>query len=226
MVQPQQEDFELGLPDHEDPISYEDIEMNDITSNSPNNPPVPLLPRPGVKQLCPGRFVEMFKGCGEMFPGSKTFMDDFWANQYAEERCDNVYYPWALKQEWAFASWLLRSHLSMAAIDTLLLLDVVSNTFSLVHSLISCRSNQLRCPFALRKSLEPEPKYFHRGQSGYAKPSSPSIPSSSCFVYFIAIRSSVFKLYSATHFSHLIFHSSPGRFGPVLQNSVESTMNG
>ena len=44
MVQPQQEDFKLGLPDHEDPISYEDIKMNNITSNSPNNPPVPLLP--------------------------------------------------------------------------------------------------------------------------------------------------------------------------------------
>ena len=161
-----------------------------------------------------------------MFPGSKTFMDDFWADQYVEERCDNVFYPWALKQEWAFASWLLCSHLSMVAIDTLLLLDIISNTFSLVHSLISCRSNQLCCPFALQKSLEPEPKYFHQGQSGYVKPSSPSILSSSCFIYFITIQSSVFKLYSATHFSHLIFHSSPRRFGPALQNSVKSMMNG
>ena len=87
-VQPQQEDFELGVPDHEDPISYEDIKMNDITSNSPNDPPVPLLPRPGVEQLCPGQFVETFEGCGETFPGGKTFMDDFWADQYVEERCD------------------------------------------------------------------------------------------------------------------------------------------
>ena len=168
----------------------------------------------------------MFEGCREMFPGGKTFMDDFWANQYTEERCDNVYYPWASKQEWAFASWLLCSHLSMVAINTLLSLDVISKTFSLVHSLISCRSNLLHCPFALQKSSVPKLKYFHQGQSGYVKPSSPSIPSSSHFIYFIPIQSSVFKLYSATHFSCLIFHSSSRRFGPALQSSVKSMMNG
>ncbi|KAF8835029.1 hypothetical protein BDN67DRAFT_876643, partial [Paxillus ammoniavirescens] len=36
-------------------------------------------------------------------------------------------FPWALKEEWAFVSWLLRSHLSMAVIDSLLFLDIVSS---------------------------------------------------------------------------------------------------
>ena len=71
----------------------------------------------------------MFDGCVKSFPSGKTFMDDFWADQYAEQRRENVYYPWALKQEWAFTSWLLRSHLSMVSIDDLLSLDIVSNTF-------------------------------------------------------------------------------------------------
>ena len=58
-------------------------------------------------------------------------MGDFWANQYTEQRCENVYYSWMSKQEWAFASWLLCSHLSMVAIDSLLLLDIVRNNFQL-----------------------------------------------------------------------------------------------
>ena len=54
-------------------------------------------------------------------------MDEFWDDQYVAQRQENVFYPWASKQEWAFASWLLRSHLSMAAINSLLLLDIVSS---------------------------------------------------------------------------------------------------
>ena len=42
-------------------------------------------------------------------------MGEFWADRYAEQRQVNVFYPWALRQEWAFASWLLHSRLSMAA---------------------------------------------------------------------------------------------------------------
>jgi hypothetical protein len=70
----------------------------------------------------------MFEGCGEIFPGGKSFMDDFWADQYADQRRENIYYPWASKQEWAFASWLLCSRLSMAAVDDLLSLKIVSDS--------------------------------------------------------------------------------------------------
>ena len=71
------------------------------------------------------------------------------------QRQENVFYPWASKQEWAFASWLLRSHLSMAAIDSLLSFDIMS---SYVHwlksfsdplqikgaSLLFCSAKELR----------------------------------------------------------------------------------
>ncbi|KAI5986735.1 hypothetical protein EDC04DRAFT_2589552, partial [Pisolithus marmoratus] len=36
-------------------------------------------------------------------------------------------FPWASRQEWGFASWLLESHLSMAAIDSLLSLEIIKN---------------------------------------------------------------------------------------------------
>ncbi|KAN0086064.1 hypothetical protein V8E55_007198 [Tylopilus felleus] len=68
----------------------------------------------------------MFEGCGAMFPGGKTFMGMFRADQYAEQRQENLYFPWASKQEWVFASWLLRSHLSMAVINSFLSLDIMT----------------------------------------------------------------------------------------------------
>ncbi|KAG6373553.1 hypothetical protein JVT61DRAFT_6196 [Boletus reticuloceps] len=78
-VQLQQEGFKLGLSEGPN-VSHKDkdIDMNDIASDSPNDPPVPS--RPGVEQLRPGRFLETFKGCGETFSGGKRFMDDFWAD--------------------------------------------------------------------------------------------------------------------------------------------------
>lgn len=37
-------------------------------------------------QLPAGQFVETFDGCAKSFTGDKTFMDDFWEDQYAEQR--------------------------------------------------------------------------------------------------------------------------------------------
>jgi hypothetical protein len=98
------------------PGLYWDVEMSDTALNTPNDPAVQPS-QPNCQHL-PGRFMETFEGCGENFPGGKTFMDDFWADQYADQRRENIYYPWASKQEWAFVSWLLRSRLSMAAETT------------------------------------------------------------------------------------------------------------
>ena len=70
-------------------------------------------------------FTEYYEGCSEAFPGGKTFMDFFETDQYSEERKENLYFPFASREEWQFASWLLRSRLSLAAIDSLLSLDLV-----------------------------------------------------------------------------------------------------
>ena len=71
------------------------------------------------------KFTEWYTGCSEAFPGGKTFMDFFETDQYAEERKTNIYFPFASRREWQFASWLLHSRLSLAAIDSLLSLDLV-----------------------------------------------------------------------------------------------------
>ncbi|KAF8547631.1 hypothetical protein OG21DRAFT_1527027 [Imleria badia] len=81
-----------------------------------------------------GRFVEAFEGCAETFPGGKTFMDNFREDQYTEQRRENLSFPFASKVEWDFASWLLRSRLSMAAINLLLSLDIIKSASLSFHS--------------------------------------------------------------------------------------------
>ena len=70
-------------------------------------------------------FVETYEGCSEAFPGGKTFMDAFHDDQYADERQQNLYFPFTSHKEWQFTSWLLRSGLTLTAIDSLLALDIV-----------------------------------------------------------------------------------------------------
>ena len=122
-------------------------------------------------------------------------------NRNTDQCRENIFYPWASKQEWAFTSWLLRSHLSMAAIDSLLSLDIVS-TYVLYSScfLIQYRSRVPHCHFALQKNSEHGPKYFHWDQSGSAKCCNPSIQSSGCCISFIAIPSTVYKPSLANRF--------------------------
>ncbi|KAI5981814.1 hypothetical protein EDD15DRAFT_2379006 [Pisolithus albus] len=60
-----------------------------------------------------------------IYPGGTTFMDRFFDDQYATLRQQNLYYPFASAGDWQLASWLLRSQLSMAAIDDFLSLQLV-----------------------------------------------------------------------------------------------------
>jgi hypothetical protein len=62
-------------------------------------------------------------------------MDLFDADQFADQRKTNLYYPFASHEDWEFASFLLRSSLSMAEIDELLSLDLVSDNPSFFFSL-------------------------------------------------------------------------------------------
>lgn len=74
----------------------------------------------------PQKITETFPGCSDSYPGGSTFMDFFWQDKYAREREENLYYPFASEEEWQFSSWCSRSGLSMAALDGLLSLPIVS----------------------------------------------------------------------------------------------------
>ncbi|KAF8545834.1 hypothetical protein OG21DRAFT_1491871, partial [Imleria badia] len=109
----------------------EDIEMNEpeVPLNPSSDPPVFEPSRPGSGQLRPGRYIETFEG-------------SMWREHFL---------PWASKEEWAFASWLLHSRLSIAAIDSLLLLDIIKSA-----SLSFRSAKELR---ARAEILPPGPKW-------------------------------------------------------------------
>ena len=72
------------------------------------------------------KFIETFPDCSNSYTGRFTFMDLFWQDEHAEEQHENLYFPFASGEEWEFSSWCLCSGLSMVALDSLLLLTIVS----------------------------------------------------------------------------------------------------
>jgi hypothetical protein len=73
-----------------------------------------------------GRFVQEYDGAATTFGPGTTFMQQFECDEFAEERTQNLFYPFASRAEWELAAFLLRSDLSLAALDTFLSLNLVS----------------------------------------------------------------------------------------------------
>ncbi|KAG2111210.1 uncharacterized protein F5147DRAFT_771940 [Suillus discolor] len=70
-------------------------------------------------------YVEHFRDAAKVYQRSQTFLDRFNMDPYAVHREDNLYYPFASRQDWELGSFLLCSSLSMAAIDEFLGLELV-----------------------------------------------------------------------------------------------------
>jgi hypothetical protein len=90
-------------------------------------------------------FVEEYEGAAKEYGTGTTFMDEFDCDQYAGERIINLYYPFASRDEWEFAAFLLRSDLSMASIDSLLSLNLVIVTCNFDRSYSYLCSAQVKC---------------------------------------------------------------------------------
>ncbi len=71
-------------------------------------------------------YVETYPGAACTTGNGPTFMDLFDKDQFTKERTSNTYYPFATRKEWELAAFLLKSKLSMAAIDEFLKLELVS----------------------------------------------------------------------------------------------------
>ncbi|KAJ7203716.1 hypothetical protein C8J57DRAFT_1259579 [Mycena rebaudengoi] len=70
--------------------------------------------------------TEYFKGAAEPLKDKgESFVDWFNSDQFAHHRVDNIYYPFANKDEWELASFLLRSSMTMRDIDDFLGLKMV-----------------------------------------------------------------------------------------------------
>ncbi|KAF9455249.1 hypothetical protein BDZ94DRAFT_1180388, partial [Collybia nuda] len=73
------------------------------------------------------RYVEEYEGAAKTFGVGTSFMAEFDRDKFAKERVENLYYPFASRDEWKLAAFLLRSDLSMSAIDELLSLGLMKS---------------------------------------------------------------------------------------------------
>lgn len=112
--------------------------------------------------------ADYFPGAAQTFDGGRTFVDKFHADEFNNHRTSNIYYPFAFRGDWEMASWLLRSRLSMNAIDSFLSLDLVRTSqesrVSTIHRAI--RLKLLVSHSILRRSSESEPNYFQAVLAG------------------------------------------------------------
>ncbi len=73
---------------------------------------------------------EEFPNAAHDWGAGKTFMGSFDSDDFADQCQKNLYYPFASKEDWEMAAFLLRSGMSMALIDDFLKLQFVSTSLS------------------------------------------------------------------------------------------------
>jgi len=118
------------------PVTPESIQNSDCSDDGMNVDPQPD-DHSSQHETKSKWFTEEFPDASWTFGCGRTFMDVFDQDQFADIRKDQLYYPFASKEEWELASFLLRSCMSMAAIDRFLKLSLVSLSSLLTSSAFS-----------------------------------------------------------------------------------------
>lgn len=81
----------------------------------------------------PSRWVvDYYEGASVIYGAGETFLSKFDQDPYADHRIKNVHYPFADSNDWSHANFLLKSGLSMRAIDEYLSLNLVSRSYVLL----------------------------------------------------------------------------------------------
>lgn len=94
------------------------------------------------------RHTDMYPGASRIYGPGTTFMNKFDNDQHADQRRQNIYYPFSSRSDWQLGAWLLRSHLSMESIDQFLKLDLVSLPIShLYRGKLTCIQDQAAAAF-------------------------------------------------------------------------------
>ena len=107
-------DDELGSEPQFPVPPNEDVQMEDV-------------PDPQLENSC-GWVVDYYEGAGTIYGTGEMFLLKFNQDQYAERRIDNLHYPFADLNDWTLANFLLKSGLSMCAINEYLSLNLVSRS--------------------------------------------------------------------------------------------------
>ena len=129
--------FSTSVDSTDDLDSHEHSEYGEPQDGviDPHPPPSEAWDEPGMdvdSDSLPGHYSvsttstrEYFPEVANAWPGSTTFMADFDQDRYSDERGENLYYPFASRQDWQVALFLLTSGMSMALIDRFLGLELV-----------------------------------------------------------------------------------------------------
>ena len=83
----------------------------------------------------PAHVIDNHPNSPSTYPGGTTLLDEFFNDKHVDVRREILYYPFASRQDWQLASWLLWLRLSMAAIDEFLSLDLVRATVFILSRL-------------------------------------------------------------------------------------------
>jgi hypothetical protein len=118
-------------------------------------------------------FIEEHPGASKIFGQGETLLDHFYNDEYSHLRAESPYYPFASHGEWELASFLLRSNLSMSALDDFFKLSMVmvlNILLRVLYGLIRIhRLNVSLCPSAQLRICAVGLSCFLLGQSGNAK---------------------------------------------------------
>ena len=136
-------------------LKHQSQRPSPLSSDDGNNTVQPTNQEPMDVDLDPlisyddGPFFEEYEGAAKEYGAGVTFMSEFDRDQHAAERVANLYYPFASKDEWKVAAFLLRSNLSMASIDSFLSLKLVSAHHSYWH----CHLSNFRGGYGLKSII-------------------------------------------------------------------------
>ena len=103
-----------------------------------------------------------------LYRGGTVFLDQFFSDEYVALCQENLYYPFASGVDWELALWLLRLHLSMAAIDEFLSLQLVRPSFFLLFFEANWYLRLSSCPshFYQQRNFAFAQKCYHLALTG------------------------------------------------------------
>ncbi|KAM6504101.1 hypothetical protein JOM56_001044 [Amanita muscaria] len=112
------EDERHGSRPPSEPVVPESMDVDEVECNN-------MVVDDDMSPSHNGHFVEEYDGAAKTYGSGTSFMRQFNSDTFATERAENIYYPFASRAEWDLAAFLLRSDLSIAAIDNFLSLTLI-----------------------------------------------------------------------------------------------------
>ncbi|KAF8800625.1 hypothetical protein BYT27DRAFT_7216906 [Phlegmacium glaucopus] len=141
-----------------EPPGFMDTAEDYLPASSHSSLPASTSPNPEDRQ---NPFnIKNHPTSGQVFRRGETFMDQCDKDRYTEMRKGHLYYPFTSRDEWELASFLLRSRLSMAAVDRFLKLKLVKNIGLSFHTAKDLRNRAEMLPVGPSWKSKPWPTAF------------------------------------------------------------------